>query len=68
MERQQAPLHLAHAALSPPCASAPVQRLRKEMKKAIDEAVEERILNALVGETADPSTRRQFSALYRCVR
>lgn len=41
------------------------QRLRKEMKKAIDEAVEERILNALLGDAADADTRSRFRMLYR---
>lgn len=35
------------------------------MKKAIDEAVEERILSALVGENAPPDTKKSFRSLYR---
>ncbi|KAL4448003.1 hypothetical protein ABPG75_005222 [Micractinium tetrahymenae] len=41
------------------------QRLRREMKKAIDEAVEERILTAMVGENALPDTKKGFRDLYR---
>ncbi|KAI3438396.1 hypothetical protein D9Q98_000828 [Chlorella vulgaris] len=41
------------------------QRLRRESKAKIDEAVEERILSALLGEGAPPDTRSSFRALYR---
>ncbi|EFN57346.1 hypothetical protein CHLNCDRAFT_56057 [Chlorella variabilis] len=40
------------------------QRLRREMKAKIDEAVEERILTALLGDVA-ADTRNSFRALYR---
>lgn len=42
-----------------------LQRLRREMKAKIDEAVEERILTALLGDVA-ADTRNSFRALYRC--
>lgn len=42
-----------------------LQRLRRESKAKIDEAVEERILSALLGEGAPPDTRSSFRALYR---
>ena len=44
-----------------------LQRLRKDMKRAIDEAVEERILTALCGETASQDTKNSFRDLYRWV-
>ena len=39
--------------------------MRKEMKAAIDEAVEDRIITALLGEASSPETKRSFKALYR---
>lgn len=54
----------AHPPSHAPLSHRP-QRLRKEMKKAIDEAVEERILNALLGDAADADTRSRFRMLYR---
>ena len=44
-----------------------LQRLRREMKKAIDEAVEERIITALLGDVS-PDTKASFRSLYRWAR
>lgn len=44
-----------------------VQRMRRDHKAAIDAAVEERIVTALVGEHAGEDTKRSFRSLYRCV-
>lgn len=53
---------------SPPCyVPATSQRLRREMKAKIDEAVEERILSALLGDVS-PETLASFRALYRWER
>ena len=40
--------------------------MRREHKAAIDAAVEERIVTALVGEHAGAETKTSFRKLYRC--
>lgn len=57
---------LRHHSLPPalPCCPCLLQRLRQEMKRAIDEAVEERLLEALLGPAAD-DTRETFRTLLR---
>lgn len=41
------------------------QRMRRDHKAAIDAAVEERIITALVGDHAGEDTKRSFRSLYR---
>ena len=41
--------------------------MRREAKAAIDEAVEERLLAALVGDVPGADTKSAFRTLYRCV-
>lgn len=47
---------------SPPCCA---QRLRREMKDKIDQAVEDRVIQALLGDTVDSSTEASFRYLYK---